>query len=75
MKILGIDPGIAGAVAVIEIINGVDGIAPKLVDVIDLPVLGTKPPSAFQLIRKIMTSFPPNAGEHTEVSSVKHRSA
>jgi Holliday junction resolvasome RuvABC endonuclease subunit len=38
--ILGIDPGIAGAAAVIEIVDSVDGIAPKLVDVIDIPVLG-----------------------------------
>jgi crossover junction endodeoxyribonuclease RuvC len=41
MKILGIDPGIAGAVAVIEIVDGVDGIAPKLVGVTDIPNLGT----------------------------------
>jgi Holliday junction resolvasome RuvABC endonuclease subunit len=41
MKTLGIDPGIVGAAAVIEIVDGVDGIAPKLVDVIDIPVLGT----------------------------------
>jgi Holliday junction resolvasome RuvABC endonuclease subunit len=41
MKILGIDPGIAGAVAVIEIVDGVDGIAPKLLGVTDIPTLGT----------------------------------
>jgi crossover junction endodeoxyribonuclease RuvC len=36
-----VDPGIAGAVAVIEIVDGIDGTAPKLIDVIDIPVLGT----------------------------------
>jgi len=41
MKSLGVDPGIAGAVAVIEVVDGIDGIAPKLIDVIDIPVLGT----------------------------------
>jgi len=41
MRILGVDPGIAGAAAVIEIVDGIDGLAPKLVDVIDIPVLGT----------------------------------
>jgi crossover junction endodeoxyribonuclease RuvC len=40
-RVLGIDPGIAGAVAVIEIVDGIDGTAPKFVDVIDIPVLGT----------------------------------
>ena len=39
--VLGIDPGIAGAVAVIEIADGIVGIAPKLVDVVDIPILGT----------------------------------
>jgi len=29
MKIIGIDPGIAGAVAVIEILDGIDSIAPN----------------------------------------------
>jgi len=37
MKILGIDPGIHGALAIIEI---VDGAMPQLVDVIDVPVIG-----------------------------------
>lgn len=37
MKTLAVDPGIAGAVAVIETS---DGTAPKLVDVIDIPTLG-----------------------------------
>src|SRR5262245_62087131 len=41
MRALGIDPGSAGAVAVIEILDGIDGTAPKLVDVIDIPTLGT----------------------------------
>src|SRR5262249_33911103 len=40
-RILGVDPGINGAVAVIEIVDGIDGTAPKLIDVIDIPVLGT----------------------------------
>jgi crossover junction endodeoxyribonuclease RuvC len=38
MKILGIDPGIHGALALIDI---VDGATPRLVDVIDVPVIGT----------------------------------
>jgi Holliday junction resolvasome RuvABC endonuclease subunit len=37
MKILGVDPGLSGALAVIEIINGV----PMLLDVVDIPVLGS----------------------------------
>src|SRR5262249_54006976 len=40
-RVLGVDPGIAGAVAVIEIVDGIDGTAPKLIDLIDIPVLGT----------------------------------
>jgi Holliday junction resolvasome RuvABC endonuclease subunit len=40
MKVLGVDPGVAGAAAVIEIVDGVDGTAPKLIDVIDIPILG-----------------------------------
>jgi len=38
VKILGIDPGIHGALALIEI-N--DGAAPQLVNVLDVPVIGT----------------------------------
>lgn len=41
MKILGIDPGINGAVAVIEMMDGVDGIAPKFLGVTDIPIVGT----------------------------------
>jgi|SRR5262249_53009765 len=41
LKICGIDPGIAGAAAVIEFVDGVDGIAPKLLGVTDIPILGT----------------------------------
>ena len=37
MKILGIDPGIHGALALVEI---VDGAAPQLVNVLDVPVIG-----------------------------------
>jgi Holliday junction resolvasome RuvABC endonuclease subunit len=37
MKILGIDPGVRGGLAVIEIH---DGTAPRLVDAIDIPVAG-----------------------------------
>jgi crossover junction endodeoxyribonuclease RuvC len=37
MKVLGVDPGIHGGLAIIEI-N--DGAAPKLVDAIDVPVTG-----------------------------------
>jgi crossover junction endodeoxyribonuclease RuvC len=37
-KILGIDPGIHGALALVEII---DGATPQLVDVLDVPVIGT----------------------------------
>ena len=38
MKLLGIDPGIRGALALVNII---DGAAPQLVAVIDVPVIGT----------------------------------
>src|SRR5215472_10217428 len=38
VKILGIDPGIHGALALVEII---DGTAPQLVNVLDVPVIGT----------------------------------
>jgi hypothetical protein len=38
-------------------------------DPISDPLPG-QPESAFRIIRKLMTSFPPQAGEHTEVSSV-----
>jgi crossover junction endodeoxyribonuclease RuvC len=38
MKILGIDPGIHGALALVDI---VDGAPPWLVDVFDVPVIGT----------------------------------
>jgi len=37
MKILGIDPGVRGGLAIVEI-N--DGVAPRLVDAIDIPVTG-----------------------------------
>ena len=37
MKILGIDPGIRGGLAIIEII---DGTAPQLITVSDIPVTG-----------------------------------
>jgi crossover junction endodeoxyribonuclease RuvC len=40
VRVIGIDPGIAGAVAVIEVMDGVDSIAPKLLGVTDIPVLG-----------------------------------
>jgi crossover junction endodeoxyribonuclease RuvC len=40
MKILGIDPGaVSGGLAIVEI-N--DGVAPQLIDAIDLPVIGVK---------------------------------
>jgi crossover junction endodeoxyribonuclease RuvC len=38
MKILGVDPGIHGGLAIIEII---DGAAPRLVEAIDVPTIGT----------------------------------
>jgi Holliday junction resolvasome RuvABC endonuclease subunit len=38
MRVLGIDPGIHGALALVDI-N--DGMAPQLVDVLDVPVIGT----------------------------------
>lgn len=42
MRILGVDPGINGAVAIIEIVDVIDGTAPpKLIDVTDIPILGT----------------------------------
>jgi hypothetical protein len=36
-RYLGVDPGLSGALAVIETVNGL----PTLVDVIDMPVMGT----------------------------------
>jgi crossover junction endodeoxyribonuclease RuvC len=39
VKVLGVDPGIRGGLAVVEII---DGAAPQLVDAIDIPTTGTK---------------------------------
>src|SRR5262249_14133370 len=38
MKILGIDPGIHGALALVDII---DGTTPQLVGIVDVPVIGT----------------------------------
>src|SRR5262245_63107345 len=38
MILLGIDPGIHGALALVDI---VDGATPELVDVLDVPVIGT----------------------------------
>jgi len=38
VRVLGIDPGIHGALALVEI---VDGMAPQLVDVLDVPVIGS----------------------------------
>ena len=38
MKFLGVDPGIHGGLAIVEV-N--DGTAPRLVDAIDIPVIGT----------------------------------
>jgi len=38
MKFLGIDPGIHGALALVEI---VDGTTPQLISVLDVPVIGT----------------------------------
>jgi len=37
MRVLGNDPGLTGALAVIEIVNGM----PVLVDITDMPVIGT----------------------------------
>ena len=37
MKVLGIDPGLSGALAIVETVNGV----PALVDAIDMPSTGT----------------------------------
>ena len=38
MRILGIDPGIRGGLAIVEI---ADGAAPQLIDAIDIPTVGT----------------------------------
>ena len=38
MRVLGVDPGISGGLAVVEI---TDGAAPALVECIDIPVVGT----------------------------------
>jgi hypothetical protein len=38
MKVLGVDPGIHGGLAIVEIS---DGTAPQLVDAIDIPTVGT----------------------------------
>jgi hypothetical protein len=37
VRILGVDPGVRGGLAIVEII---DGAAPQLVDVIDIPIAG-----------------------------------
>jgi len=37
-RVLGVDPGIRGGLAIVEIS---DGAAPKLVDAIDIPTVGT----------------------------------
>jgi hypothetical protein len=37
MKILGVDPGIRGGLAIVELNNGA---APRLIDTIDIPVVG-----------------------------------
>jgi crossover junction endodeoxyribonuclease RuvC len=39
VKILGIDPGVRGGLAIIMMMN--DGAAPRLIDAIDIPVTGT----------------------------------
>jgi crossover junction endodeoxyribonuclease RuvC len=39
MRILGVDPGLTGGIAIVEVI---DGAAPQLVDAIDVPVIGDK---------------------------------
>ena len=36
-KVLGIDPGISGGLAIVEIINGA---APVLIECVDIPVVG-----------------------------------
>src|SRR4029077_12738292 len=38
MKIVGVDPGINGGLAVVEIDNGT---APRIIDAIDIPTIGT----------------------------------
>lgn len=38
MKILGVDPGIHGGLAIVE---PIDGAAPQLIDATDIPVVGT----------------------------------
>jgi crossover junction endodeoxyribonuclease RuvC len=38
MKILGVDPGIYGGLAIVDI---VDGVAPQLIDAVDIPIIGT----------------------------------
>lgn len=65
MKILGIDPGIAGAVSVIEIVDGVDGTAPRCIAAADIPVLGTAAKTrvdAIGLFNWIKTHNPDFAG-------------
>jgi crossover junction endodeoxyribonuclease RuvC len=37
-RILGVDPGLAGGLAIVEL----DGVAPRLLDAIDVPVVGLK---------------------------------
>ena len=37
MRVLGVDPGIHGGLAIVEF---VDGVAPQLADAIDIPVIG-----------------------------------
>lgn len=58
-------PGIAGAIAVIEIVDGVDGTAPKCIAVTDIPVTGTAAKTrvdAIGLSTWIQTHHPDFAG-------------
>jgi crossover junction endodeoxyribonuclease RuvC len=63
MKVLGIDPGIAGGLAIVEI-N--DGTAPRLVDVVDIPTVGSGAKTRVDVLA-IRTWIEPHQPDHAVI--------
>jgi crossover junction endodeoxyribonuclease RuvC len=63
VKILGIDPGIHGGLAIVEIF---DGAAPVLVDAIDIPVAGVKAKERVDVLA-IRTWIEPHRPQHAYI--------
>jgi crossover junction endodeoxyribonuclease RuvC len=59
MKVLGIDPGIAGGLAIVEIDNGT---ATRLIDCIDIPTVGVKAKERVDVlaVRKWLETYQPD---------------